>query len=162
MTQRSPRLLLLVLIALLVVPATAAADIGAFLGVGTSPSNRVARGAHVGAGLLFIGFEFELSQTLEDVDAGAPSLLTGMGNVYGQTLPIHGVQFYGTIGGGMYREKLGEIHQETHFGINVGGGVKIGLAGPLKLRLDYRVFTLKGSPLYANPQRLYAGLTVGF
>ena len=33
---------------------------------------------------------------------------------------------------------------ETNVGINVGGGVKMTLAGPLRLRLDYRVFTLKG------------------
>ena len=32
--------------------------------------------------------------------------------------------------------------QETGFGTNVGGGVKIDLVGPLRLRLDYRVFKL--------------------
>ena len=30
--------------------------------------------------------------------------------------------------------------------MNNGGGVKIKLAGPLRVRLDYRVFTLRGSP----------------
>ena len=74
-------------------------------------------------------------------------------------VPIAGLQFYGTVGGGVYREKLGTTHQETHFGINVGGGVKMTLAGPLRLRLDYRVFTLQGIAAPANPQRLYAGLT---
>ena len=29
-------------------------------------------------------------------------------------------------------------------GINVGGGVKVNLAGPLRLRFDYRIFTLAG------------------
>lgn len=156
------RVPLLLVVGLLVTARPASADIGAFLGVTTSPSNRVAKGVHVGFGLLFVGFEFEYSQTAEDRDVGAPALTTGMGNVYGQTLPINGLQFYGTVGGGIYREKLGTTHQETHFGVNVGGGVKITLAGPLRLRLDYRVLTLKGSPLYANPQRLYAGLTLAF
>lgn len=156
------RISTLLLIVLLASAAPASADIGAFLGVTTSPSNRVAKGVHAGFGLLFVGFEFEYSQTSEDLQVGAPALTTGMGNIYGQTLPINGLQFYGTVGGGVYREKLGTTHQETHFGANVGGGVKITLAGPLRLRLDYRIFTLKGSPLYANPQRLYAGLTLAF
>jgi hypothetical protein len=51
---------------------------------------------------------------------------------------------------------------ETNVGVNVGGGVKMSLAGPLRLRLDYRVFTLKGSPRYATPQRFYAGINLKF
>jgi hypothetical protein len=47
-------------------------------------------------------------------------------------------------------------------GINVGGGVKVNLAGPLRLRFDYRVFTLQGDPLHSNPQRFYAGLNLKF
>jgi len=44
----------------------------------------------------------------------------------------------------------------------VGGGVKMSLIGPLRLRLDYRVFTLRGSPLYEKPQRFYAGVNLKF
>ncbi len=40
--------------------------------------------------------------------------------------------------------------------------MKIKLAGPLRLRLDYRVFLLRGSPLYEKPQRFYAGINLGF
>jgi hypothetical protein len=48
-------------------------------------------------------------------------------------------------------------------GINVGGGVKMNLAGPLRLRLDYRVFTLRGSDVrHSKPQRFYAGLNLKF
>jgi hypothetical protein len=71
-----------------------------------------------------------------------------------------GMQFYGTIGGGLYRERLGDL-QETSFGTNVGGGVKISLAGPLRLRLDYRIFTLGGDAQHRSVQRIYAGLTLG-
>ena len=39
---------------------------------------------------------------------------------------------------------------KTNFGINVGGGAKIILAGPLRLRLDYRVFTLSGTPRHTT------------
>jgi hypothetical protein len=34
--------------------------------------------------------------------------------------------------------------------------------GPLRLRLDYRVFQLRGHPLHAQSQRLYAGLNLTF
>ncbi len=36
------------------------------------------------------------------------------------------------------------------------------LAGPLRLRLDYRVFTLQGDPLHSKPQRFYAGFNIKF
>jgi hypothetical protein len=36
------------------------------------------------------------------------------------------------------------------------------LAGPLRLRLDYRVFTLSGDARHSKPQRFYAGLNVKF
>ena len=75
--------------------------------------------------------------------------------------PIAGMQFYGTAGGGVYRETLLGA-SETNVGLNVGGGVKISLIGPLRLRLDYRVFTLSGDPLHSKPQRFYAGLNVKF
>ena len=39
-------------------------------------------------------------------------------------IPIAGMQFYGTAGGGVYRETLND-NSETNVGINVGGGVKI-------------------------------------
>ena len=40
--------------------------------------------------------------------------------------------------------------------------MKISLAGPLRLRLDYRVFTLQGDALHSKPQRFYAGLNLKF
>ncbi len=138
------------------------ADFTAFLGVQDAPTRRTARGLALGVGLVIVGFEFEYAGTSEDEVAGAPSLRTGMGNVYVQTpFPISGLQFYGTVGGGLYRERLGSI-QETHVGGNLGGGVKVSLAGPLRLRLDYRVFNLRGSPMHSRPQRFYAGLNVAF
>jgi hypothetical protein len=147
---------------LLAVPATAAADVTAFLGTNPTPSNRVVTGFSGGFGLVIVGFEFEYARTREDLEEAAPSLRTYMFNGLLQTpFPIAGMQFYATAGGGVYRETLDDV-SETHVGINVGGGVKMNLAGPLRLRLDYRVFTLQGDPLHSKPQRLYAGLNVKF
>lgn len=87
---------------------------------------------------------------------------TGSGNVLFQTpVEIKGMQFYGTTGGGVYRERLGEI-QETHFSSNIGGGVKVRLAGPLRARFDYRVFRLSGEPINQTYQRFYAGGNLAF
>jgi hypothetical protein len=148
---------------LLFISAPAWADATVFLGTVTSPSNRTARGFTLGAGLLIIGFEFEYSDTVEDLTDGAPSLRTGMGNLLIQTpFPVLGLQPYFTTGGGVYRESLGNLSSETNFGINNGGGVKISLIGPIRARVDYRVFTLRGSPLEDVVQRLYVGLNLKF
>jgi opacity protein-like surface antigen len=143
-------------------PAKASADLTAFLGAGSSPSTRPVKGFAIGTGLLIAGFEFEFAHTNEELEKGAPSLRTFMFNGLLQTpVPIGGMQFYGTAGGGVFRETL-DRNSETNLGINVGGGVKMTLAGPLRLRLDYRVHTLRGSPLYSNPKRFYAGINLKF
>ena len=59
-------------------------------------------------------------------------------------VPIARMQFYATAGGGVYRETLDDDVGDATSAINVGGGVKMTLVGPLRLRLDYRVFTLRG------------------
>jgi len=53
---------------------------------------------------------------------------------------------------GGYRGQSGVEHQETSVATNVGAGANIDLAGPLRLRLDYRLFMLQGSPLCRKPQ----------
>jgi opacity protein-like surface antigen len=142
--------------------APARADLTAFIGANTSPSSRQVRGAALGFGLLVIGFEFEYASTSEDPSAGAPSLKTGSGNLLLQTpVAFFGIQPYFTTGGTLYRERLG-THQDTSFGVNTGGGVKISLAGPLRLRLDYRVLKLGSGALTSPAHRVYAGLNLKF
>jgi hypothetical protein len=155
-------------VAALVVAATAAtavnarADATAFIGANTTPSNRPVKGFAFGMGLLIIGFEFEYATTSDDVPTLAPALKTGMGNVLIQTpVAIFGFQPYFTSGGGVYRERLGTL-QETGFGRNIGGGVKVNLAGPLRLRVDYRVFDLGRDALESPAHRIYAGLNLRF
>jgi hypothetical protein len=140
-------------------PTAAWADLTAFLGATLTPTSRPTRGFAVGISLLVVGFEFEYASTAEDLAEAAPSLRTGMINGLIQT-PTR-AQLYVTAGGGFFRERFGDVGV-TSFGTNVGGGVKVGLFGPLRLRLDYRVFNLRGSPVYKNPQRFYAGANLAF
>jgi hypothetical protein len=127
-----------------------------------TPANRAVTGGALGIGLLIVGFEFEYAYTPDDPKASAPSLTTGSGNVLLQTpFPIFGFQPYVTTGAGLYRETLG-THQDTSGALNTGGGVKVSLVGPLRLRVDYRVFKLGSGALYSPAHRVYAGLNLKF
>ena len=166
------------LMALLLAASARAAFADGTLFIGTSnvsnaanASRQTTKGFALGAGFLIVGVEFEYASTGEDEERLGPSLRTGSGNVYVQTpIPIAGLQFYATTGGGVYREKrtVGTPTDITKTGVtsNTGGGVKISLLGPLKARLDYRIFKLLGdkpSPTWnSTVQRLYAGLNLGF
>jgi hypothetical protein len=159
--MRLPRILFFTA-ALLAAASPALADATAFVGNTATPTNRRVKGFAFGMSLLVIGFEFEYANTAEDLTQGAPSLTTGMGNVLLQTPgAIFGIQPYLTTGGGIYRETLANDH-ETQFGLNTGGGVKVTLIGPLRARVDYRVFTLRGSPRYTPVHRVYAGVNLSF
>jgi opacity protein-like surface antigen len=161
----------LVPVVLLLTAAPAAADITAFLGRTTTPLGRPAAGVAIGTGLLIVGFEFEYAATNEDltvppgVDNVSPALKTFMFNGLLQTpIPIARTQFYGTLGGGIYHETLSTDPNgdQTNFGTNVGGGAKITLAGPIRLRLDYRIYSFRGTPRHTNAQRIYAGINLKF
>jgi hypothetical protein len=157
--------LLSALVLLLLTAVPAAADITGFLGVNPTPVKRPVKGIAVGAGLLIAAFEAEYADTSEDVVLGGPRLRTFMFNGLLQTpVPIAGMQFYATLGAGLYRESFSNVPNgtETSVGNNVGGGAKVSLAGPLRLRFDYRVFNLQGSPRHSNVQRFYAGINLKF
>jgi hypothetical protein len=158
MKRIGPALLALAFLA--AVPAPAAADLTGFLGVSPSPASRPARGVSISVGLLIVGFEFEYAKISENEREAAPALTTGMGNLIVVT-PTTKVQLYGTAGGGIFRERLRDF-ATTNVGTNIGGGAKIALAGPIKLRLDYRVFKLNGTPIVDRVQRFYTGLSLGF
>ena len=147
--------------------APARADLTGFLGVTTTPTSRTNGGFSVGTGFLIVAFEFEYSATKEDAKSTqlSPALKTFMFNGLLQTpVPIARMQFYGTLGGGGYRETLSTqpLNDQTNFGTNLGGGAKINLVGPLRVRVDYRVFTLHGNPRHSPVQRLYAGINLKF
>lgn len=145
---------------LFVVPATAAADVTAFLGLGAKPATRAARGLSLGVTLLVVGFEGEYSSISEDSADNAPRVRTGMINALVQT-PTSGAQVYATAGAGVYRESFTNGPRETNTGVNIGGGIKLGLLGPVKLRLDYRIFKFRGDALHKTVHRVYVGLNAG-
>jgi hypothetical protein len=156
---------LLIALAVLVVPTAAAADATAFLGVHTNPERQQVRGFAGGVSLLIVGFEGEYANSGEDEADRTSSLTTVSGNVFVQTpIPVFGTRFYATTGAGVYREELDAIdHSETNLVLNTGGGAKITLLGPLRVRLDYRVLKLRGEPLRPSTvHRLYAGINLAF
>lgn len=158
----SARAALLAVILTGVTAAPAFADITGFIGANMTPKNRHNQGFAAGVGLLVVGFEFEYGSTPDEPTHLAPALTTGSGNVLVQTpFAIFGFQPYATTGGGIYRETLG-TREKTGFALNTGGGVKISLLGPVRLRLDYRVFTLGDAALESTVQRVYAGLNLKF
>jgi hypothetical protein len=157
--KRAAIVTLLTLAVLTFRPAPALADGTAFFGFSPTLATRSTTGFSVGLSLLIVGFEFEYAHLNEATTAGAPGLGTGMFNAVVMT-PTK-MQLYVTAGGGVYHESLATVGH-TNVGINVGGGVKVPLAGPIRLRIDYRVMTLNGS-LTAKPvQRFYVGANVAF
>jgi len=147
---------------LLINASSAFADATLFIGTSPTPTNRQVRGGSVGISLIIVGFEFEYANTAEDLLGAAPSVKVGSGNGLLQSpVEILHVQPYVTGGFGFYSETLG-AHQETGFASNTGGGVKISLAGPLRVRVDYRVFKLSGGALYSPAHRVYAGVNLKF
>ena len=157
--KRACTVILLTLAILTVRPAPAAADATAFWGFSPTVTTRSTTGFAVGISLLIVGFEFEYAHLNEDTTAGAPGLGTGMFNAVVMT-PTK-TQLYVTAGGGVYHESLAAVGR-TNVGINVGGGVKLPLAGPIRLRVDYRVMTLSGSPVTKTVQRIYFGGNLAF
>jgi hypothetical protein len=167
--------LVFVLALLLLVNRIASADITGFVGASSDPATRLSKGFAIGASLIIVGWEFEYAK-VSDQDPGegdcgrdgglgcAPTLTTGMGNLLLQTpRGISPVQLYGTIGAGVYREAFDSIDvSETNVGTNIGGGVKIEVIGPLRVRVDFRVFKLAGDAVYSTPKRLYVGANLAF
>ncbi|HTM32900.1 MAG TPA: hypothetical protein VL263_16425 [Vicinamibacterales bacterium] len=160
--SRASRLVALVLFAIVATARPAFADLTAFLGVTPTPENRTLRGFSGGFSVLIVGFEFEYANTPEDELDPLPGLKTWSGNVLVQTpVDVGGVQLYGTAGFGAYHEELRNVG-ETSSAVNLGGGAKIHLVGPLRLRLDYRVFNLQGTPRYETYHRFYVGANLRF
>jgi hypothetical protein len=142
-------------------------NVTAFAGVTMDPAARPSVGVAVGGGshVTPIRWELEFARSRRDPAKGVPSIGTfTMSLVVEPNGQIPNVRFYGVVGAGVY----GELYEnrmgfEPDSAWSLGGGAKLALMGPLKLRLDYRAFFLAGSGAYASkPQRLYAGIGLGF
>ena len=59
---------------------------------------------------------------------------------------------------------LNGLDLDTDYGVgtNVGGGVKIDVAGPLRVRVDYRVFKLVNPQINDKYHRFYVGANLAF
>jgi hypothetical protein len=150
--------LAIVLTTVLATPAFA--DLTAFVGANTVPVNRPVKGLAIGLGML-VAFEFEFAETQEDRDEDAPALRTGTASALIQPpLAVSGVQPYLAFGFGLFRERLNQV-EENGVALTSGGGLKVKLIGPLRLRLDYRAFRLRGAR-HSPTHRIYAGMNLAF
>ena len=149
----------------------AQADAAAFVGAMTAGSPRPAFGVSFGRCPSVFGFEIEYAGTLGAATSTSSSAGGINANIMVQSRsPIHGLQFYGIGGFGLYGETFGSgVGSGEILAGDIGGGAKIGLAGPLKLRLDYRVFLLGDAPdaargvvVHQHPQRFSVGLSLAF
>ena len=78
-----------------------------------------------------------------------------------QTFGLPGLQLYATRAAGCIANVWGPMRNRRLL-LNNGGGAKINLAGPIRARVDYRIFNLKGNPRHKTVQRIYAGLNLKF
>jgi opacity protein-like surface antigen len=153
---------------LLTTPAPARADITAFLGTANRTASTSALttsmhgmpGVAVGIGLIAVGFEVEVAAQTEDTVKQVSGLKTGFANVLVQT-PTGDTQLYGTVGGGLYQESVG-LTTTTDFATNIGGGLKLALTGPIRLRFDYRLINMRGKTTGATVHRFYIGANLKF
>ncbi len=149
---------------LAILPGTAAdrafADMTVFAG-GTTTASRTTFGATLGLSLQPVGLEFEYADASSDRRAGSRALRTGLFNLM-LSFPSGGrIRVYGTAGAGVYRESLAE-RARTGVAAGGGGGIYLRLAGPFRIRLDYRLLALRGAGLHRRPRRVYAGLDMAF
>ena len=148
--------------AILLVPSLAHADITGFLGSLRTTNPQTVSGVAASVTLIVVGVEFEYANAPENVSTLTPRLSTGMVSALVRT-PTGKIQLYGTIGVGVYREARG-IVTNTNTASCIGGGVTIGLAGPLGVRLDYRIIGLRNSinADTSTRHRIYAGVNLKF
>ena len=169
--MRPLRVLLFTIVTVAASALPAWADLTLFVGGQSAPTTRRTTGIALGTGLLILGFEGEYAQAKADDDCFtgtstcAPSVRTVMFNVLLQTPrgTVPHAQLYFTGGGGYFRERFEALDiQHSGVGTNLGGGVKINLVGPLRVRIDYRVFKLGNDAVYSTSQRFTVGANLAF
>jgi hypothetical protein len=147
------------------------ADATAYFGTLVSGAFRPSIGFAVGRFMTetgsIVGFEIDSTETRDR--SGTDIWMFG-GSLLAQSKARgRRPQFYGALGTGIYGQVNDDGRGSGLVGIgNVGGGVKFTLAGPLKIRLDYR-FVFLGSAEHSSlaslprfPQRATAGLSLAF
>ena len=152
------------------IAAPASADGTLLFGLQTTSSPHPTVGVAWGHWPGTVGFELEYAGSLGKATATTPSAGTITANALVRTpWRIHGCRVYALGGFGMYGESGGGRGSGEVGATDLGAGTAIPLGGPLKLRLDYRVYMLgrapdasPGSPISRHPQRLSAAFSLAF
>jgi hypothetical protein len=154
---------------IVMVPVSARGDATVLLGLMSGDGPRPSVGAAFSYCPSVAGFEIEYLGTLGGETAGHSSAGGIFGSVIVQLPTSSNVQFFAMGGFGVWGETFADGKGTGELGAkNIGGGVKIRIAGPLRLRLDYRLFVLGDSqdgdrgPSTKHPQRFSAGLHLVF
>ena len=157
------------LVALVIMnPLSARADGTVLVGLTSVDALRPSFGFSFGYRPSAVGVEVEYLSTFPgDYSAGGI-----FASVIVQPVTISNVQIFAVGGVGVWGEGFagGKRTGVLNAG-NVGGGVLVALAGPVRLRLDYRLFLLGEvseaevgaiAPSRKHPQRIAAGLHFAF
>ena len=166
---------------LVLAPRSAHADLTAFIGaafsgtpqdtiVATTSHTSLTRGLSVGVGLIIVGFEFEWARTQgEDSGEGSCQAPGFRDSAHPRSRPSWATSCADAAGTGpgaalrhrrcrrlpgTIRRSGREHHERGHEFWRRG---QISCSGPLRVRVDYRIFKLSGDAVYATPQRFYVG-----
>lgn len=146
-----------------------AADAAVLLGLMTLNGPRPAIGVAIGHAPSVAGFEIEYLATLGRGSADQSVAGGIFGNLIVQPVMIGNLQPFAIVGLGIWGETFADGAGTGVSGAkDIGGGIKVRLADPLKLRLDYRLFLVGSAPdasrlpSTTRPQRISAGLHVVF
>lgn len=152
----------------LITPTSARADATALIGLTSLDDLRPSFGFSFGYRPSAVGFEIEYLSTMSgDYSAGGifASLIV-------QPVTISKVRIFAVGGVGVWGEGFDGGRRTGVLGAgNIGGGALVPLAGPVSLRLDYRLFVLGDvskeeigaiAPRTKYPQRIAAGIHFDF
>ena len=151
-------------------PLSARADATVLVGLKSVEGLRPSFGWSFGHRPDAVGFEIEYLRTVHQTALGGYSAGGVFASLIVQPVTISHVQIFAIGGVGIWGEGFSGGKSAGLFRAgNVGGGALVHLAGPLSLRLDYRLFLLgkaeeQGSipPSTKHPQRIAAGLHFDF
>jgi hypothetical protein len=109
-----------------------------------------------------VSLEFEYLRSRPDPFASGSGIASLAGNILVQpSWQRSRFQYYGTLGVGFY-SLVRDYQGSTDSARNIGGGAKVTLAGPWKLRMDYRAFLLARTGGAQLAHRFYVGVVAGF
>ena len=138
---------------LMVCPRSAHADVTAFVGGMTPAGMRQVIGGSAGRFLSpSVGVELEVARAVWGDTRSRRRVDVFTVNYLIQTpTRRRRPQLYGSLGFGIYGETTSDGRGSGEVGVgSMGAGVKVRLAGPLRIRLEYRLFRL-GDPVDASP-----------